>query len=117
MKISLPEGYIFDILSIYQIKICKSTDDKVNLSNFNNLKKEIEDHIGTEKMLLIINSIEYAKLLEANLKTFKLVDDVKSNPCLGRDVDRSNYERFLAKKALQEKYFNSNYSEIKIGYK
>ena len=116
MKITLPEGYIFDILSIYQIKISKSIDDITNLSNFNNLLNEIKSQIGNDITNQIMDSKEYSDLLCANINTFNLVDEVKSNPCLGKDVDSSNYKRFLAKKALQEKWFDSNYSEVKIGY-
>jgi len=118
MKITLPEGYIFDILSIYQIKYSKSAQskDNLNLRNFNILLNEIKSQIGNNQTDIIINSQEYANLLKANLETFELVDAVKVNPCLGKEVDESNYNRFLAKKTLQEKYFNSTYSETKIGY-
>lgn len=116
MKITLPEGYIFDILSIYKVKTIKSPDNKVNHDNFNLLIDEISNQIGKQKTLDIINSKEYDELYQANLETFDLVDAVKKNPCLGLEVDASNYKRFLAKKALQEKWFNISYLEIKIGY-
>jgi hypothetical protein len=118
MKITLPEGYIFDILSIYQIKISKSIpeEDSLHASNFNNLLNEIKLQISEDLTALILNSEEYKNLLIANLSTFELVDAVKTNPCLGKEVDASNYKRFLAKKALQEKWFDSSYSEVKIGY-
>ena len=119
MKITLPEGYIFDILSIYQIKISKAVpeEDTIHLSNFNNLLNEIKSQIGGTLTDLVINSEEYKNLLIANLSTFELVDAVKTDPCLGKEVDASNYKRFLAKKELQEKWFGPTYSEIKIGYK
>jgi hypothetical protein len=116
MKITLPEGYIFDILSIYQVKIIKSPENNVNYDNFNQLLNEITQQIGNEKTSDIIDSKEYEALCEANLETFDLVDKVKENPCLGKEVDASNYKRFLAKKALQEKWFDNTYSEVKIGY-
>jgi hypothetical protein len=116
MKITLPEGYIFDILSIYQLKLFKFQDDSIHLSNFNNLLNEIKSQIGNDKALQVMESQEYLDLVEANVKTFDLVDAVKIEPCLGREVDASNYKRFLAKKALQEKWFDSSYSEVKIGY-
>jgi hypothetical protein len=116
MKITLPEGYIFDILSIYQVKILKAPENTTNYDNFNKLLAEITVEIGHEKAISIIESKEYDDLCQANLQTFELVDAVKSNTCLGGEVDASNYKRFLAKKALQEKWFNNTYSEIKIGY-
>lgn len=116
MRVTLPEGYIFDILSIYQVKITKSPANSVNHYNYNELLSEISNQIGKETIDIILNSEEYSNLYSANLETFNLVDLVKSNPCLGKDVDASNYKRFLAKKALQEKWFHNSYSEIKIGY-
>ena len=116
MKITLPEGYIFDILSIYQIKLFKFQEDSIHLSNFNNLLNEIKSEIGNDKTLQVMESQEYFDLVAANLATFELVDAVKTEPCLGKEVDASNYKRFLAKKDLQEKWFDSNYSEVKVGY-
>jgi hypothetical protein len=116
MKITLPEGYIFDILSIYQIKLFKFQDNTTHLSNFNNLLREIKSQIGNDKTMQVIESKEFVDLISANMETFDLVDAVKVNPCLGKEVDRSNYKRFLAKKALQEKWFDTTYSEVKIGY-
>jgi hypothetical protein len=116
MKITLPEGYIFDLLSINQIKLFKFKDEVAHQKNFTNLLNEIKRQIGNEKTLEVMESQEYFDLVNANLTTFELVDAVKTNPCLGREVDESNYKRFLSKKALQEKWFNSEYSEVKIGY-
>lgn len=116
MLITLPEGYIFDILSIYQVKVIKSNENSIHLNNFSNLLNEITSQIGNQKVADIIGSKEYDDLCQANLETFDLVDAVKTSPCLGKEVDASNYKRFLAKKALQEKWFDSNYSEVKIGY-
>ena len=40
------------------------------------------------------------------------VDKVKASY-----VDSCNYQRYLAKKSLQEKFFSASLKEIKIGYK
>jgi hypothetical protein len=117
MKVTLPEAYIFDILSIYEVKYIKAKEDKpMHLNNFNGLLLEIEQQVGKELLNNIIHSKEYEDLLKANTETFNLVDLVKTNPCLGREVDSSNYKRFLAKKSLQKKFFTNDYSELKIGY-
>jgi len=116
MKVTLPEGYIFDILSIYQIKSNKFKENSINISNFRSLFDEIQLELGFAKVQEIMNSQEYQNLLSANQDTFELVDAVKTNPCLGREVDAANYRRFLAKKALQERWFDNSYSEVKIGY-
>lgn len=106
----------FDILSIYQVKIIKSPENHANIHNFNILLDEIVEQIGAEKTAKILGSDQYTDLSTANLETFELVDAVKTNPCLGKEVDAANYRRFLAKKALQEYWFENKYSEIKIGY-
>jgi hypothetical protein len=116
MKVTLPEGYIFDILSVYQVKMIKSTENSTHLNSFSALLNEISNQIGKEKTADIIESKEYNDLCVANLETFELVDAVKLDPCLGKEVDTANYKRFLAKKALQEKWFDSSYAEVKIGY-
>jgi hypothetical protein len=116
IKISLDESYVFDILTIYQVKINKSTDKEIHINNFNKLFEEISDKIGKEKMKQITNSQEYDNLFKANMATFDLVDRVKSNPHLGLAVDQSNYDRYLRKVALQEKFFELKVTETKIGY-
>lgn len=116
IQIFLDEGYVFDILSIYQVKIIKSSNNTIHLNNFNKLLEEISKQIGKEKTAEIIDSKEYDDLCRANLATFELVDAVKSNACLGKEVDKSNYNRYLKKVALQEKFFKSKITETKIGY-
>jgi hypothetical protein len=116
IKISLDESYIFDILTIYQIKELKSPENPIHSQNFNKLYSEIALQIGKEKIDLILNSEEYLNLLKANTDTFNLVDAVKTNPCLGREVDESNYNRYLKKVALQSKFFDTKITETKIGY-
>jgi hypothetical protein len=112
MTLLVDEGYAFDYLSILEIKSNKNGDKKT----YNFCKENIISQIGLYEFLEIESSQEYKELLEANLNTFNLVDAVKSNPCLGTEVDKSNYKRFLKKQALQKKFFNSIGSEIKIGY-
>ena len=57
ITISLDESYVFDILSIYQVKKIKSPDNPVHFDNFNRLHSEIEAQIGTDKIneILIIH--------------------------------------------------------------
>jgi hypothetical protein len=112
--INLPvdESYAFDYLSILEIKSDKNRDKR----NYNLCKETIISQIGLYEFLEIEASQEYKELKEVNLNTFNLVDAVKNNPCLGAEVDKSNYERFVKKQALQKKFFNSIVSEIKIGY-
>jgi uncharacterized protein YukJ len=109
-KFTISESY--DPSKEYYIQI-----DAQHLNKFNLLLNEISEQIGKEKIAYILDSDEYSDLCLANLQTFELVDAVKENPCLGKEVDASNYKRFLAKKALQERWFSSKDSELKMGYK
>lgn len=112
INLLVDEGYAFDYLSVLEIKSNKNGDKMA----YNHCKENITSQVGLYEFLEIESSQEYKELLEANLNTFNLVDAVKSHPCLGTEVDKSNYERFLKKQALQKKFFNSIGSEIKIGY-
>lgn len=115
ISVSLDEGIIFDMLSIYEVKLQKNPTD-LHKNTYESFLKKIRTSVGSKKLSLILNSQEYQELLIANTNTFELVDMVKNNPCLGKEIDNSNYERYLKKKALQKKFFNSDISEHKIGY-
>jgi hypothetical protein len=112
INLLVDEGYAFDYLSILEIKANKNGDKTA----YNYCKENLISQVGLYEFLEMESSQEYKELLEANLNTFNLVDAVKTNPCLGTDVDKSNYERFLKKQALQKKFFDSIGGEIKIGY-
>lgn len=112
INLLVDEGYAFDYLSILEIKSNKSNNKEL----YNHCKENIISQVGLYNFLEIESSTEYKALLEANLNTFNLVDAVKLDPCLGMEVDKSNYERFLKKQALQKKFFGSISNEIKIGY-
>jgi hypothetical protein len=112
INLLVDEAYAFDYLSILEIKANKNGDKK----NYNLCKEHLTAQIGLYEFLEITSSEEYRDLLEANSHTFDLVDAVKSNECLGKEVDKSNYARFLKKQALQKKFFGSIGQEVKIGY-
>ena len=119
IKLSLDEGFVFDILSINEVKLLYVKDPQ----KLQTIKKardgiidEIVDQIGLEKFETIINSVEYKSLFAANRKTFELVDEVKSDHGLAKRVDDSNYHRYTCKSDLQKKFFNEPITETKIGY-
>ena len=115
LKISLDEGFAFDILSITQVKIIKSSkQDKEKLvSNYQNLSKEIISQVGFDLYEQIVASEEYQNLRDANENTFDLVDQVKKDNGLAKLVDDSNYNRYQKKVALQNKFFNNILEEEK----
>lgn len=119
LKISLDEGYVFDILSISQVKIIKSSNENKQklVHNYQELSKEIINQIGLDLYSDIVASKEYQELRDANEKTFDLVDQVKNEKGLAKLVDDSNYSRYQKKTALQNKFFNNEVKEVKIGYR
>ena len=110
IKISLDEAYAFDYLSILSIKEDQGVVDSLTP---NLCKGEIMEGIGVSKYASIINSPEYKILYEANLKTFAAVDKAKEDKVTASYVDNCNYERYLAKRALQKKFFEASLSERK----
>lgn len=115
IKISLDEAYVFDMLSIFQVKINVFTGEKLNttLSAMSDLIEEIVEQLGKEKYDDIVSSLEYIEMVDANKKVFDLVDIVKNDNGLAKQTDDANYERYLKKIALQNKFFTNNLREIK----
>jgi hypothetical protein len=115
IQISLDEGYVFDILSILEIKCDIFTDEKYETSSNARrfLESEIIEQISVEDYQKIIKSKEYKNLKQANLETFRMVDLAQKDTGLARDVDTANYERYLCKKRLQEAFFDASLTELK----
>ena len=120
IKISLDEAYVFDILSILDLKTTKNSDEdfvRKNLKNFLNLSNEIIEQIGQEKYDEIINSDEYKNLFMQNSRTFDLVDESRTDTGLAKIVLEANNVRYDCKNALQKRFFNVELSEVKMNVK
>ncbi len=121
IQASFSEAYLYDVLAIYSIKYhyCEPKDKIDAIDNRNLLIDELTAQLGF-KHDCIISSDEYMNLYDANLKVFDLINKYKQRgEILGdaKAIDMANYNRFLAKKALQEKFFPSEkLKEQKIGY-
>ena len=117
INLAVSEAYAFDYLAILQIK-CE-IDPKKNFANYAGCVTRIIDEVNdNDKWNEVMNSVCYKNLYEANRKIFEAVEDAKEDGVLASYVDRCNYERFLAKKALQEKFFpEEKFNEKKLGYK
>lgn len=116
IKISLDESYVFDLLSIYEVKIdCSSDDDKKNKLqiSYKLLVSEIIDTIGHSLYELIISSTEYTQLKESNKIVFDLVDRAHETELSKMTAD-ANYLRYLNKVSLQTKFFDNTIMEVKI---
>jgi virulence-associated protein VapD len=119
IKISLDEAYVFDMLSILDLKKDKSIDTKdhqKHVKNYNRLHQDILDHIGNKKLKQIIGSIHYKNLMQTNIKVFELVEKAKEDKGIASAIDNTNYKRFILKNKLQKKFFKNSLKEVKIGY-
>lgn len=113
INLLVDEAYAFDFLSIFYIKRNNNTQTKRSwLECKNYLAAQLPD-----KFNQILRSKEYKDLLLANKKTFQAVDRAKKDLVKASFVDQCNYERYLAKQALQNKFFTKALKETKIGYK
>lgn len=115
LTITLDEAYVFDILSIYEVKIDKSTGDKKEalLQSHRALMEEITHQIGTDVFNQVIASELYVDLKNANNKVFDLVDRANESE-LAKETADANYERFIKKTELQTRFFKNKLSEVKI---
>lgn len=115
LKISLDEAYVFDMLSVFDVKIINLSDEKLakTLEKMSVMVKEVIDQIGEDKYQEIIASDEYDKMVEANQKVFELIDQSKFDDGLAKITDDANYDRHIAKMALQKRFFDSELTEVK----
>ena len=118
MLIDTDPGEVFDKLAIINVKI-NLTDGLLkerNIKNFEDLSSQIEKEIGAVRFHKIFGSQEYKDLYRANLNTFRKVELAQKDNGLAKEVDNSNYSRYLSKLVLQKIFFNIDAKEIKIGY-
>lgn len=117
IKVNLSEGIAYDILSILEVKFDKFPKNEDNAMEYLRFDIEIRNQIGEKLHGNVIDSIEYDNLYNINKRLFELVDEVKSDNCLGGIVDQYVFKRFQAKQALQSKFFPQNkLGESKFGY-
>jgi len=117
IKVSLDEAYVFDLLSILDLKKDKSKNTEaynIHIQNYNNLYSEILEQVGAEELLNILNSQEYQELKQTNIRVFDLVDLGLKDQGLAGKTARENYQRFILKNKLQKKFFKNNLKEAKI---
>jgi hypothetical protein len=115
LKISLDESYVFDLLSIHEVKLNASTGSKREqvLKSLISLRNEIIEQIGLELFNEITSSLEYTLLQSANKLVFELVDRAGETK-LSKETADANYQRYIRKTELQAKFFNNSLSEVKI---
>jgi hypothetical protein len=115
IKVSLDEAYVFDMLAILDVKKQLFSSEKLDsvLSARAIMVDEICNQIGDDKFHEIISSVEYSNLIEANNFVFNLVDQTKTEGGLAKQVDDANYNRYLKKQNLQNKFFTTKMKEVK----
>jgi hypothetical protein len=115
LKVSLDEAYVFDLLSIYQVKINNSLDEKkVKLvESHKQLSLEIINQIGEVLFYEIIKSDEYQGLIFSNQNVFDLVGRANENE-LSKITANANFDRYEKKIILQNKFFKNKLTEVKI---
>jgi len=115
IRISLDESYVFDLLSIYEVKLSMSTGKKREqiLKSLIKLRIEIIDQIGSKLFNEIIASLEYTLLQSANKLVFDLVDRAHETK-LSKETADANYQRYIRKSELQTKFFTSDMMEVKL---
>lgn len=122
LRVSLDEGYVYDLLSIAAVKVAKQPANQTNLANHRRLEREIIAQVGTDLYVEILGSPEYAALYKTNHLLFDLIDWIKdprrpADSCYDLDVDELNLRRKHNKAALQARWFPlSPFTETKIGY-
>ena len=115
LKISLDEAYVFDMLSVFDVKIKNLDGEKLSktLEKMSDMIEEVIDQIGKDKYYEIANSYEYKKMVEANQRVFELIDESKNDTGLAKITDDANFDRHIAKIELQKKFFNNELTEVK----
>lgn len=115
LKISLDEAYVFDMLSVFDVKLEKLDGEKLLKTKHKHqiMINEVIEQIGHLKFISIINSQEYLDMIEANKKVFELIDLSKDDDGLAKITDDANYDRHVKKMSLQNKFFDSELTEVK----
>ena len=115
LQVSLDEAYVFDMLSVFDVKLKNLDGEKLakTIEKYSYMRKEVIDQMGEDKYNQIVSSLEYQKMVFANQKVFELIDESKHDTGLAKVTDDANYERHVAKMALQKRFFDTELTEVK----
>jgi hypothetical protein len=113
-NLKVSESFALDFLSILRIKSLQTkTEESQRL--FDECYLYLKEQ-GGETFLAAYRSDLYLELLQANLDVFRMVDKIKKGGVDALVVDGLNWNRFLAKQKIQDKFFGGGSAEIKVGY-
>jgi len=115
LKISVDEAYVFDMLSVFDVKLRNLDGEKLlkTIEKYSDMKEEVVEQIGEDKYNQIVSSLEYQQMVFANQRVFDLIDESKNDTGLAKITDDANYERHVAKMALQKRFFDTDLTEVK----
>lgn len=113
-NLKVSESFALDFLSILRIKSLQTKTEETQRL-FDECYLYLKEQ-GGETFLKAYRSQEYTDLLNANLDVFRMVDKIKEAETNALVVDSLNWNRYLAKQKIQDKYFGGGKSEIKLGY-
>lgn len=120
INLKLSEGFVYDLLAIAEVKYQKNPSNSAAASNLRKLNSEIVEQVGIKTHTEINASKEYEEMLTVNELIYDKLDNMKRFGERNGDaleVDGLVYRRFLAKQALQNKFFpNNDLGEQKFGY-
>jgi hypothetical protein len=114
------EAFAYDLLSIAYVKLFHNPRDKRAHKNVMDLSAEIERQVGGAPHEAILASDSFDHLYRVNDEMYVRINEIKQRKVTAEDatyIDDRVYQRFLAKKALQEKWFPDDpLTEQKFGY-
>jgi len=109
INLTVDLGYAFDYYSILEIK---KTLNFLKPEIFNEVADQIKTQFAFDEFEQIIQSKEYAELLEANKKTFDAVERARYGEITAKEVDECNMQRYNAKINLQKAFASENIANI-----
>lgn len=113
-------AYAYDMLAIACIKVVYNPQDHKALAGYLDLNTTLEQQQGELDHDAITSCDEFARLSQVNQEMYIRINEMKLREATGEDakyIDDRVYQRFLAKKALQERFFPANpLTETKHGY-
>lgn len=120
--ISLPlsEAFCYDMLAIASIKASFNPHNQQAATNMDALAIDIARQVGYDRHNAVVASPEYRSLLRVNREMYMRIDELKARGEQIGDavyIDDRVYQRFLAKQALQKRWFPEEpLTEQKMGY-
>lgn len=116
IHLPVDEAYAFDYLAILLVKQGLIEDS----SSFKSINKSIEEvfhaisfDVTVVKLITILCSSEFKDMINANKELFLAVDESRKGNISSSKLDMYNQKRHKAKIKLQERFFNSQLTEIK----